>query len=176
MYRITSTAALDRMKPFRAVSRPCAAGCTLTAGSWAEDSFPPRATSWFLTRGKIKKIPKYNFSRKLHECLYDSVQISEGSLRRNLGLLPLPWLCSCKNDSENGKTLPLTRGNSSLLLKGPIPFLMHICPTLKLVFAYPQGSSLGSATWSDTKLTQYEKKTSVFLSCQFSRSAASGVV
>lgn len=55
MYRITSTAALDTMKPFRAVSRPCAVGCTLTAGSWAEDSFPPRATSWFLTRGKIKK-------------------------------------------------------------------------------------------------------------------------
>lgn len=83
----------------------------------------------------LQKIQKYIFSRKKKKnCEYpcDSVQISQGFLERNLDFCHLLRLCSCINDPENGLTLPLIRGNNSLLLKGPVPFLLHVHPSLFL--------------------------------------------
>lgn len=68
--------------------------------------------------------------RKIYEYPCDSVQISQGFLERNLDFCHLLPLCSWINESENG--LPLIKGNNSLLLKEPVPFLLHVCPSFLL--------------------------------------------
>lgn len=103
----------------------------------------------------LQKIQKYIFSRKKKNCEYpcDSVQISQGFLERNLDFCHLLRLCSCINDPENGLTLPLIRGNNSLLLKGPVPFLLH--PSLSCIRS-GAGAATGrvsSVTWSGRKLS-----------------------
>lgn len=139
--------------------------CRMQVNCWqlGWELISPQSHSWFLTRGKIKKTPKYNFRRKLHEYLNASIQISEGSLGRNLGLMLLPLTVFMQKWSREWERLPLIRGNSSLLLQGPIPFLMRICPTSRLVFAYPQGSSLDSAAWSRHKTNSVRKKAYIFI-------------
>lgn len=108
----SSKAALPRAAPRCAQHR-----ITLITGCSANlFSLPQKYRSTFLAEKKNCEYP----------C--DSVQISQGFLERNLDFCHLLRLCSCINDPENGLTLPLIRGNNSLLLQGPIPFLLHVHP------------------------------------------------
>lgn len=99
-----------------------------------------------LIQSSYRKYRSTFLAEKNYEYPYDSVQISQGFLERNLDFCHLLGLCSCINDPENGLTLPLIRGNNSLLLKEPVPFLLHvtslISPALGLVFMQPQGKSV----------------------------------